>query len=402
MELCVVMCPDRGHRLISEPVKRSWCTGFLHKETMLPITGPFSASWQWLDQYNNGDNYAGAYKSQAKYRQVRPFDRPLAYRMFKSNVISNITCSSTSIYSVWNTLAYAMCAPIDWNNPHVASAYNKAYSKFLSKIKGDQAELGASMGEFRKTADMVSDRTSQLYKFFRALRRGRFREANALIRVPSGFKPKARSFGGIVLEYSFGWAPVVSDIHTSMKVLVSGIPPSFAKAKVASVIAGYNYDSGGVWPLHGSKTVDSGYITVNIGAGVHLTNPNLWLANQLGIINPVSVAWELTRLSFLVDYFINVSQVIDSWSDLIGVEIFYPYRSYGLNITSTDYQETGYSEPWSSCHGDNTIYVCHAEAMRFVRELSIPGPSLRFEAQRVSLKRASTSISLLLQQLKGR
>lgn len=336
------------------------------------------------------------------YRSARPYYNVL-YRDYRKSA-SGYGGTSASFYKeYYQTLAHSYVTSADFNSPYVVPVYNKAYARLISKAKDVTAELGTALYERRKTADMVSDRVTQLYKVFRAVRRGRFGEANELLNIPSGFRPKARGFGGAVLEYSFGWAPTVSDIYNACKVLTDGVPLHWVKARASGPLSVPGERSGSDYGTRYSGGV-TGTVSVTVGCRLTITNHNLWLANQLGLINPVSIAWEVIPFSFLVDYFINVSDVINSWTDFFGVSQGDVYRQLMMVGSSQQYQEMGFNPPdrWP-VEGKNLQYgTWTGSSYRFIRFGDLPGPSLRFTAPRISLTRASTSIALLLQQLKGK
>lgn len=368
----------------------------------LPITGPLTST-----SYVTKRNYDGSVSNVKKtfrtwYRQKRPYDRPLEYNVVGGGVTAWKSCSPYWKFEYTHAEAFNYANGASFSTPVIAACYNKAYSRLLSKIKEDTAEMGANMVEFRKTAAMVEDRSVQLARFFYALRRGRFGEANALLRVPSGFRPKARSLGGATLEYSFGWAPVVADLRNGMKILTGGVPPGRVRASAITSVPEFMSAAGGSTGTLVRKYIKNLRIVVTAGCVVRLTNPNLWLANQMGIVNPFSIFWEAVPFSFVVDYFVNVSDVLNSWSDMMGIDVVHPYRSFALNCDSEDYAEYGeVLDKTSPCYPATWTEI-QGTGFRMYRELSLPGPTLRLAPPNVSLRRATTSIALLLQLLKGR
>lgn len=388
-------------RLASGPV-----ASCIHNATMTPISGPFSRTQAFYGApIPSGYVPAVAQLRQGWYRQVKPYDTPLVYNQMYSRV-SWKACSSYTYGEYYDSSGYRLVNTSSWATPDIAIVYNKAYSKLLSKLKENTAELGAGFAEFKKTAEMVNNRSFQLWQFMRAVRRGRFGDANFILNIPPGFRPKAKGFGGAVLEYSFGWAPTVGDIYSGLKVLTGGVPPGYISVRASSALTPTVTSEGG--SLGNGYYMDSitgGRVLVTCGCIVRLTNPNLWLANQLGLINPASVVWELIPFSFLVDYIVNVGDVLNGWSDFLGVDVIKPYRSFLYEVNSSDYKEYGISDPSSPCYssaGHQSWRALYGQARRIARDTSLPGPSLRLAAPRVSLTRASTSISLLLQLLKGK
>lgn len=366
-----------------------------------PFTGPFTESVTELGGPNAyGYRPQKFWKSVTRRGQARPFNLPLDFAFFSANSSYASTSPSYS-QEYFGTAAYNRTNSASWANGDVAAAYNKAYARLLTKIKGEEAQLGAALVEWRKTASMVNNRAFQFFQFVRAVRRGRFGDANYILGVPRKFRPKARGLGGIVLEYSFGWAPTVNDIQNGMKVLTGGIPPVWVKSQASAPMSVVITQTGSYPDRFQEQS--SGKVLVKCGAVVYLANPNLWLANQLGFTNLAGIAWEVTPFSFLIDYFINVGAVVNSWSDTLGITLGNTYRQWGLEMTSGAYQEHGLMPAGPPYFGALSISSYTGNTFRLVRETgALPGPSLQFTAPNVSLRRATTSIALLLQLLKGK
>lgn len=124
-----------------------------------------------------------------------------------------------------------------------------------------------------------------------------------------------------------------------------------------------------------------------------VTNPNSFLANQLGLLNPASVLWEITPWSFVFDYFVNVSDFLSSFTDTVGIRLENASRTCMItrNATSITYNTTSnnYALPG---FGGKVVDV--------VRTPGITGPTLSLRPPwRMSVSRAATSVALLLQQL---
>jgi hypothetical protein len=139
------------------------------------------------------------------------------------------------------------------------------------------------------------------------------------------------------------------------------------------------------------NAVNSGVV---IGGRVRLSNSDALLANQMGFVNPLSVAWEVVPWSFLVDWVVNVGDVINSLTDLVGLELEDVYitrfQLHKRQIYAKYYTGPSWTGRYESCSvGRGSVGV-------------LPGPKLVFNPpERLSLSRAATAISLLLQRLKG-
>ena len=266
------------------------------------------------------------------------------------------------------------------------AASNKALSDFVNKVRDrNSASAAVTLAEWRQSERMIVTRAGQLLEGLRAVRRGDVRKLNKLYGPPQGGRPKAKSGANLWLEYHFGWSPLVNDIHSAVKVLASNPPAHKVRgrggAKTLMTVTSGNQTTG-------TKTEATVRCFVECGAEVFVSNPNLALANQMGLTNPLTVAWELVPFSFLVDWFLPVGDFLNSFTDLLGYSIHYPY-------TTTKRVATG------SYRGFDGRYFasCRIEAVNLNRVLSLPTYKLRtvpFEG--FSLSRGATAISLVIQQ----
>lgn len=205
-------------------------------------------------------------------------------------------------------------------------AYSRAYNKLLSKT-GERASLLTALAERTSTYTMVLNRLTQLVRGAKALRKGKFREFLTVF----GVKPKdkhrhtkwtrPRDFAALWLEYWFGWAPTVGDLSNAIEVWQAPIDDSKLKIRVGS---GNRHVSErtvrNLSTTYSENTVTGKYI-LSLRCKVRITNPDLWMANQMGFLNPVRTAWEVTPFSWFVDWFTNVGQVLGSFTDTLGIAI---------------------------------------------------------------------------------
>jgi hypothetical protein len=75
------------------------------------------------------------------------------------------------------------------------------------------------------------------------------------------------------------------------------------------------------------NTIEEGLYIHKIGATVDLINPDLQLLQQMGLVNPLSIAWEVVPFSFVVDWFTKFGGVIDATTDFVGCRLRDPYTT---------------------------------------------------------------------------
>jgi hypothetical protein len=278
----------------------------------------------------------------------------------------------------------------------------RAISKYNSQAKGATAALGVSLAERRQAMEMMTARLTQIYRFTRAVARFKWNDAATELGLNSSqrrqFDQLKRSdklrkgtthFANNWLEFHFGWSPLIGDIGDAMETLVSPVPErTFVKAshkfKRTHVFEGSWY-GGGVHVAHTAIT------RVTIGSQVRVSNPNLLLLNRLGVINPLTVIWEIVPWSFVVDWFVNVADFLEQFTEFAGLEEINPYYTYTVKDSLWGYN-------WFVWWNQYTEWS--AEAASTQRKLG-HHPSIKLKVRspwNLSPTRGLTAASLLVQQ----
>jgi len=268
-------------------------------------------------------------------------------------------------------------------------AMRKAYSAFVEEL-GEKAENASNVITWRQSMDMFVKRATQLYSGFRDLRRGRVVQAlktwGADFRGISNkkWRQTSRDFGSAVLEVRYGWAPLVKDMYTSLDV-IQRPPPKFRVQARRTERA--QWGSKGFYEYSYTASSTCMYL-----ADIRVSNPNLWIANQMGLVNPASWLWEAIPFSFVVDWFSNVGQVLAAMTDFAGLELIQPTttkftRATYVMMNPNDVGEFGHL--W-----DKGDYVA------CTRTLGISTPPLRVRALAFSPGRGLNAVSLLTQFFK--
>lgn len=334
------------------------------------------------------------------------------------------------VYCSNETVAYR-CQT--WNlvsNP----AYARAYARFKEQASIPAAEVLLNVVEGRKALEMLGKRLFQLSEFARALRKGRLGDAWNFMslnpdlslremksgrvedsRFVSGRRRQRaadiqnekrrilRDVGNVVLEWRYGWSPLMNDIQNAMSVLskdYSGSPLPLkgrCTRRFSEVL--YTFTDGATIPVKGTFTEK-----VTVKGRIRVNNPNVLLANQLGVLNLAGVVWEAIPFSFLVDWFLSVGDFLKSLTDFAGLELIDGSITGSLVGIS---EIPGYVLPsWTSPAGpfklDRKARVCHAtRRIRQTGFASLPRPPL-VVGTGLSPGRAINAVALLLQQLPGR
>lgn len=302
-----------------------------------------------------------------------------------------------------------------------AAATNKAHAKIVSTL-GDASQWGSTLtSEGSQLKKLLVGTSVKLLQSARAVRRGQFTQAARILGVeppvqssvlvvkrrkskkdgtyyekrlvatrsrlvlPSG-RTVAKTSANSWLWWSYGVKPLMQDIYNTVDVLQR--PDSWTKVKGSSTASSkQSYRAG-----NESVTVIR-KCNVSVSCSVRVVNPNLRLATQLGLVNPVQIINEGIPFSFVVDWFSNLSQYISQWTDFGGLEIAKP-------VTAVKHQVKGIRvlDPTNYPSGPNRTYhwTRAGESRYLYRRLSMPSVKLRFEYERFEWQRGANAISLLI------
>lgn len=217
------------------------------------------------------------------------------------------------------------------------NTYNAALSRLYDKIRGgidlsvDLAESGQVVGMVRgvgKTISYVTSfKPSDLAHWYRDFRRD-----------PSkAIKNHAKGTGSKWLEFQYGWKPFAQSVYdTSLALQNSVSKPIRVKARASDSTVGLysdrlDFDS---FKTYTAKVTRSE--RCEIAVRIAPKPSALLFLSGFTSLNPVSIAWELTPYSFVVDWFLNVGGYLRSLeSALLYASSFVDgYRTDGIRLVS--------------------------------------------------------------------
>lgn len=193
-----------------------------------------------------------------------------------------------------------------------------------AKLTESISSFGESLFSLRETGAMVWKRSRQISQMARDLSRGNWRGLESQIHnVPGSVKhlPASRRLADGWLELQFGWVPLVSDVYAAVDLYRrksvagqsvstyarTGTPVKMPKGSTPDF--GFNH-AGNFRNYQGVASVKY-YGTVS--------NPSLYTLNQLGLANPLKLAWDLLPFSFVVDWFMPIGKILAYLSGGLGL-----------------------------------------------------------------------------------
>lgn len=203
----------------------------------------------------------------------------------------------------------------------VLSEENEAITKALNNLGDQKVNLGENLATLGQTVRMLKNplwgfvnlaRSMRKRKEFRGLLEKSYRDLRR-----DGID---RAIASKYLEYVYGFKPLMSDIHELSELAKSkGQSPLLLSATGRSTRM-----------LSNSNTGYNEYQQWENIRGQSKTRTNLWARvdpnyrgtrtlNQLGLLNPASLAWELVPYSFCVDWILPIGPVLQALTAPAGL-----------------------------------------------------------------------------------
>jgi hypothetical protein len=211
----------------------------------------------------------------------------------------------------------------------------KADTKCLNNLRGGSSlELGVDLIESRKTLNMVAKTTIQLVEAYAAARRGNLAGAASALGISRGRGGKSIANGW--LEYQYGWKPLMGTIYDGSQLLMRG----FRKPQLFFARGTAEEDYEQTVNEQGTEKHVSGTLRVKTGVYYRVASAKSDLLDSAGLLNPLSIAWELVPFSFVFDWFVPVGNVLSAVSATAGLQYEAGYRSES-RISREAHKKTG-------------------------------------------------------------
>jgi hypothetical protein len=200
---------------------------------------------------------------------------------------------------------------------HDASLRNKAINRAMEETRNMKINLAQSLAERKQVVNSIADIATRLAKAIHSVRRLDVKGAATAL----GLSKHPKKFSGNVasdwLALQYGWKPLLSDIKSMAEHIAQNSVgrPTRVKARGRVREKGQPWIGRGRqislnqpfdWTFHGADR------TVVCELEFWVYNDALYEGNQLGITDPLTLAWELVPYSFVVDWFLPVGDFISN------------------------------------------------------------------------------------------
>lgn len=323
-------------------------------------------------------------------------------------------------------------------DPRVLSYYQECLTRQYQKVQDLRVQTAETLVELNKTRSMFLDVARRTAKALLLVRKGKLRGAasalgysnaerrNFVDRSASRLKTKTRFADQVAndwLAFRYGWTPLYSSVYESMRLVhdriqrdqniervVStypkrGTPPDYTFFSRTNGVNNSEYGTGTAPIEFGSITrvtefSRSDEISWTMTWIVQLVNDQARLANQLGIANPVAIAWELVPFSFVADWFVNVGDVLNSLCAFFGKRLIVGSETLRLRT-----QLTGrHTKTYWDIYGPDTVRVPvaangHADILSVNRTILHNPPAIDLRLNNDLNPKRVTDAAALIKQL---
>lgn len=187
---------------------------------------------------------------------------------------------------------------------------------------GGDLNLAVSFGERREAAKMFQDNLLRVGRAYRAFRKGDLKGVKRHLSLDWRRTPDRW------LEYQYGWKPLLSDVHSAVKAINDkdrSDPQRLATVVRGTAKAEQSWTSDQPTGNFGFdiRTAARGKAEVRVRLDILPDEDEQLLRplNDLGILNPLNVAWELLPFSFVVDWAVPIGDYLSAMTASYGVKL---------------------------------------------------------------------------------
>lgn len=388
------------------------------------LNGSYVAARSFKSQTVNGSIIGGFRKATSYRRLIAKLTSETDGSFFKKRTPTSGSYTWEYHYTdsrKWIGPNFVGCPYVDWSagTVNVGNLANRAWAECRNKVADQKIDIGVAIGESIQTINMISSRITSLVQFVSAVKARKWKRAyDALFgrgapkprkryrppkwargHTPPGRRPKrptgpAKDAANAYLEYWYGWYPLVMDIFGLCELLNEGLKTQDQLFSVTRRVT----ESEPARPFFTSdydvKTTDTFDISAKATIWFKVTS-SIHALSELGLINPLSIAWELTTLSFVVDWLIPIGDWLQSLTAMAGTTVIDAHCVHAVNGSAVAKHEN----PGSGYAILGTMPRVKLEYMCMQRWVynSAPIP-LPYVRNPMSTKHLATAVALLAQR----
>ncbi len=276
--------------------------------------------------------------------------------------------------------------------PWTSNDTNSLIGKLREKVAGSDFNAGVFLGEGREALSMIATNATKIFTALTRLRRGNFVGATEAL---TGVRRRGRTFrndkdiASQWLELQYGWLPLLADVKGGAEFLAHNL--NFPLQQVVRVRMRVEKTKP-TWATSSPSTSKMGNVQINSYGQIKAILKEKDVAQLSGLLDPLSVAWELVPYSFVIDWFLPIGDWLQNRglaSALTGT--FVTSRIDRLNCSNLIGQG-GWTFTGSTYSQERIITSRSVSS-----SLDVPFPTVKGLEEAVSWKRAANAVALLTQ-----
>lgn len=278
--------------------------------------------------------------------------------------------------------------------PFDSNAELKLVGKLREKLVGD-FDAGAFLAESHKSLAMIGNAAIRIGGAYRAARKGLWKRAENILThgMDGKYTRRRKGVASNWLELQYGWLPLLHDAYSGAEQLARVLNDPMTRTIRTSV----SLRDSTPWATSNSPTTY--FLSCNRLARKSLkaviSEVNLPLLT--GLINPATIAWEVTPLSFVVDWFIPIQTYLEARGTALSVTGKFTYSLWqeseakGVGISNNG--NPGYGR---EIRGTGNTFWRHKRLERTVTTtLNVPLPGFKPLKKALSWKHTLNALALL-------
>jgi hypothetical protein len=183
----------------------------------------------------------------------------------------------------------------------------KLLEKLLQAVKGFDFNLGVNLAQMRQVSSMVDINLRKITGALLDLRKGRFADAARQLGArPRRTHLRVDDVSGRWLELQYGWLPLISDTFNAAKAF-----EAISQGPQTRVVRVSHKKTRSLEASTSPTTHTARYEKTTRRTLIYEMAEELSVPRQLGLLDPLSVAWEILPWSFVIDWFIPIGSYLD-------------------------------------------------------------------------------------------
>lgn len=205
-------------------------------------------------------------------------------------------------------------------NSHRANSsgnqFNRCETECLLKLKDQKVNYAENLATAAQTAALFAESAEIFIKSLVAVKRGRFGELPGILGLSKNLWKSTKSLSDKYLEYIYGVKPLCQDIYSTWELLTEQLKPAMLVTARRTLRDSYSNSWDGGNGFHFDENYNR---TIRCQLTGQLSNNYLHDVASSGLLNPLSLAWELQPFSFVVDWAFPVGNVLSALDATAGL-----------------------------------------------------------------------------------